>query len=112
MGANAFHVCYGIRWEVDGTDCEEAERLERREDPRILAARNYSLDHWWGSTAEEGRYFLLIGNMVGNFGWEGEHAASLGDAEAQRLMDETRKKPRAAGFGEEPAWYFQFEPDR
>jgi hypothetical protein len=112
MSANLFHVCYGIRWEVDGSDDEEIGRLERREDPRILASRDCGLPHWWGSTADEGHSFLLIGEMVGHFGWEGRHAARLEDAEMVRVMDETRSKLRAAGFVEEPAWHFQFEPDR
>lgn len=112
MGADAFHVCYGIRWEVDGTGDEEVGRLERREDPRILTARKHGLNHWWGETTEEGRYFLLVGTVIGKFGWEGNHSARLGDAEAERVMEQTKRKLQSAGFDGEPAWYFQFEPDR
>jgi hypothetical protein len=28
-----------------------------------------------------------------------------------RLMEETKQKLRAAGFEDEPAWHYQFEPD-
>lgn len=112
MGADAFHVCYGIRWEVNGSDDEEIERLERREDPRILAARKHGLNHWWGVTADEGQHFLLVGAIVGNFGWEAKRVATLGDAEVARVMDQTKRKLQAAGLDGEPAWHFQFEPDR
>jgi hypothetical protein len=113
MGADVFHVCYGIRWDIDGSDEVEVERLEVRQDCRVRAARKHGLGHWWGSTADEGRYFLLVGTFIGHFGWEGKTAVVRhGDAELVRVMEKTKRKLQAAGFSEEPAWYFQFEPDR
>ncbi|WP_165228192.1 hypothetical protein [Aquisphaera insulae] len=111
MGADAFHVCYGLRWEFDATDKAVVDLLERRSDPRQLAARLHRLDLWWGTTSEDGIGFLLVGKLVGRFGWEGERSAQLDDPKAARLADEVRLRLRAAGFTDEPAWLFQFEPD-
>jgi len=112
VGANAFHVCYGLRWDIVTAGENEVSLLERREDPRQVAARQHRLDSWWGMTTDEERYFLIIGRLVGHFGWEGEHDARLDGTEVPRLMEETRQRLRAAGFTHEPAWHFQFEPDR
>jgi hypothetical protein len=111
MGADAFHVCYGLRWEVDGPNEDEVTLLEKRQDTRQVAARKHRLDSWWGITTDQRRYFVLVGKLVGSFGWENEHAARLADSELARLVEETRRKLREAGFEEEPAWHYQFEPD-
>ena len=111
MGADAFHVCYGLRWEIDSSSEGEVAQLERREDPRQLAAKRFGLDSWWGVTTDEGRYFLLVGKLVGNFGWEGEHAAQISGAVAMRLIEETTAKLRMAKLEGEPAWHYQFQPD-
>ena len=112
MGAEAFHVCYGLRWDIDATDEDAIALLERRSDPRQLAARRHDLDSWWGITTDEGLCFLLVGKLVGSFGWEGRHSAELGDQEVAGLAEEILPKLRAAGFAAEPAWHLQFEPDR
>ena len=111
MGADAFHVCYGLRWEVDAANEEEVTRLERRQDLRQVAARSHSLDSWWGVTTDQGRYFLLVGKLIGSFGWENEHTGRIEDTELMRLAEETKKKLRTAGFDAEPACHYQFEPD-
>ena len=112
MGANAFHVCYGLRWDIDATDEDSVALLERRSDPRQIAARRHDLDSWWGMTTDEGLCFLLVSKLVGSFGWEGRHSAELGDHEVAGLAGEILPKLRAAGFAAEPSWHFQFEPDR
>src|ERR1700722_15032921 len=104
MSAEAFHVCYGLRWDVDAANADELTSLEKRQDPRQLAAQRHMLDCWWGVTTDEGRYFVLVGKMIGSFGWEHEHAASLEDSELARLVEETKGRLRAAGFEETPAW--------
>jgi len=111
MGADAFHVAYGLRWEIDASSESEITLLERRQDPRQLAAKLHELDCWLGVTTDQERYFLLVGKLVGNFGWEGKHTATLGDAEQARLISETRAKLLAGGFESEPGWHYQFEPD-
>lgn len=112
MGADAFHVCYGLRWEVDTNDEPVTSTLERRTDPRQIAARRQGLDSWWGSTTDERIVFLLIGKLLGHYGWEGTHSAQLDSTGVVSLMEETRLKLLAAGFTDEPAWLFQFEPNR
>ena len=111
MGADAFHVCYGLRWEVDADNEQEVTLLEQRQDPRQLAARKHKLDSWWGATADQRRYFILVGKLISNFGWENEHAMRLEDADLARFVEETKQKLQAAGFDELPAWHYQFEPD-
>lgn len=111
MGAESFHVCYGLRWEVDAANEDEVTLLEKRQDARQVAARQHKLDSWWGVTTDERRYFLLVGKIVAHFGWEGEHTGRLDDSEMNRVMEQTKQKLRMAGFEGEPAWHYQFEPD-
>jgi hypothetical protein len=111
MSAESFIVYYGLRWELGAAEGEQITLLERRRDPRQLAAVQHGLDFWWGRTTDEERYFVLLGRQVGPFGWEGESLVRLTDAEAAQLVTETRDRLRAAGFADEPAWYYQFEPD-
>jgi hypothetical protein len=111
MGADAFHVCYGLRWDVDAAKEGEITLLEKRQDLRQIAAKTHRLDSWWGPTTEQGRYFLTVGKLVGNFGCEGKGAARIEDAELTRLMAETRRKLKAAGLEGEPAWHFEYVPD-
>jgi len=111
MGADVFHVCYGLRWEVDAANEEEVSLLEERQDPRQIAAKNNKLDTWWGVTTDQGRYFLTVGKLVGNFGCEGNHTARLEDGEMARLMAEARQRLHAAGLEGEPAWHCQYIPD-
>ena len=112
MGADAFHVCYGLRWDIDVDDDAATSALERRSDPRQAAAKRHGLDSWWGITTDESRDFLLIGKLFGDFGWEGVLAGRLDSSEVAPLMEDTSAKLRVAGFTEQPAWHFQFEPDR
>ena len=112
MGASAFHVCYGIRWEVDVSDAATVQLLEQRQHPHQVAAKLHRLQSWWGGTTDEGRYFVLVGRLIGHYGWEGERAGQLTDAEAAALVAETADRLRAAGIEEQPAWHYQFEPDR
>lgn len=112
MGADAFHVYYGLRWEVDADSEGELSLLELVDDPRQIAAREHGLDHWWGTSADEHVYFILVGRLVGHFGWQHDHDGQLDGAAISELMEETRERLRAAGFYNEPAWHFQFEPDR
>ena len=111
MGADAFHIYYGLRWEIDADAEEELDRLEAESDPRQIAAQRHGLDTWWGPTADEDVYFLLVGKLVGHFGWQYEHDGRLMNTAVPHLMEETREKLQAAGFGDEPAWHFQFVPD-
>lgn len=53
-----------------------------------------------------------MGKLIGNFGWEGKPAARVEGAELVEIMELVRAKLLAAGFVDEPAWHFHFEPDR
>ncbi len=112
MGADAFHVCYGVRREVDADDATTVESLELRRHPWQVAAKQHWLQSCWGVTTDERRFFVLVGRMVGRFGWEGESAGQLATAAADAVATETAERLRAAGIEGVPAWHFQFEPDR
>lgn len=112
MGADAFHVCYGVRREVDVADAKTVELLEQRRHPLQISARQHQLRCWWGATIDERRFFVLVGRIIGHFGWEGEPAGHLSDVEATAVMAETAERLRGAGIEGQPAWHFQFEPDR
>jgi hypothetical protein len=112
VSADAFHVCYGVRREVDAADNETVELLEFRRHQWQVAAKQHGLQVWWGRTIDERRFFVLVGRMVGRYGWEGEAAGQLADAEVGAVMAETAQRLRAAGIESQPAWHFQFEPDR
>ena len=58
------------------------------------------------------RYFLLIGKIVGHFGYEFDDCGDLEDAKAAHMMEETRERLSEAGFEARPGWHFQFSPDR
>lgn len=112
MGADAFHVFYGLRWEVDANAEEEMSLLESRDDPRQGAARKHGLDCWWGATMDENVYYILVGRLVGHFGWQHDADGLIEPSDLAELMEETQRKLRTAGFVEAPAWRFQFEPNR
>lgn len=112
MGAEVFHVCYGIRQELDADDELTLQALQSRRHPWQIAARQQRLDCWWGITTDEYKYFLLVGHFIGHFGWEGEAVVQLSVAEATAVVIETAERLRASGIEGQPAWHFQFEPDR
>jgi hypothetical protein len=110
MSADSFYVGYGVRWEVDASDTEAIRRLEERRDSRQLAAKQHKLRCWWGATSDETRYFVLIGRLVGQYGWEDEAAGKIAKTDAIAVMKETESRLRAAGFEQPAAWHFQFIP--
>jgi hypothetical protein len=112
LGAAAFYVCYGVKREVDIGESSVVNLLECRLHPWQLSARRHQLTCWWGITVDERKFFVLLGQMIGRFGLENAAAGRLSDAEASSLMVEARDRLRAAGVDDEPAWHFQFEPDR
>ena len=107
MGGDSFLACYALRW--DGTDAEEIRQLEKRADPRLVAARDNGLKHWWGGTEDQERCFLLIGTELGTFGWEGDSMRTIAHEEFIKIADDPREKLRRAGFDESRALHFQFQ---
>jgi hypothetical protein len=112
MSAESFHVCFGIRWEVGSDDEDTIDQLERRTDARQLAAKRYKLDCWWGQTIDEQVYYVLVGKIVAHMGREGANVLRFDEVEFARIAEATKECLRSAGFEDEPAWHFQFEPDR
>jgi len=107
MGASNFHVYYGLRFDLAGSDLTP---FERQESPQQVAAREHGLDCWWGVTNDES-HFLLLGSSIGNFGWEYLPNNSTDDAKLTQLMSDTKSKLAAAGYSDSPALHCQFEPD-
>lgn len=48
MGADLFHVCYGIRQEVNEDNAETLNALEGRRHPWQILSRQHGLECWWG----------------------------------------------------------------
>jgi hypothetical protein len=111
MSAEGFVVYYGLRWDIRQDDEATVQALERREDQRIQSARRHGLETYWGRTEEEERFFLFVGKELGCFGREGQNSAQVKDEELLRVLDETKRKLKAAGFLGLPALHCQFEPD-
>lgn len=112
MSADWFHVWYGIRLDIKTADASSVEALELRQHPWQVAARQHQLQSWWGRTEDEQRMFVLLGRIVGHFGWEAEPSCQLTEAEASGLVAETNVRLRSSGIDIDPAWHFQFEPDQ
>ena len=107
MGASNFHVYYGLRFDLAD---EDLTPFERQESAQQVAANEYGLDCCWGVTNEES-HFLLLGAVIGNFGWEYLPNNSTDDAKLTQIMADTKSKLAAAGYTDPPSLHCQFEPD-
>ncbi len=111
MGADSTLVFYGVRFAVAP---DEIEALEARRDSRVLLARKFRLDHWWGdfATAAGGReQFLFIGTKLSQIGFEGEFEKRICRSRLTEVMDQIDDKLSCAGFDGEAEFYVQFQPD-
>ncbi|REK11205.1 MAG: hypothetical protein DWQ37_14840 [Planctomycetota bacterium] len=109
MSADACIVYFGLRFE---TADHEMEALESRTDPRIVAARDARLRHFWENFFVDGdRYLLFVGAQIAILGPENGLETQLTRAELETIMQETKVKLRAAGFQGEPKLYVQWYPD-
>jgi len=111
MSADGFVVYYGLRWDISQDDKATVTALETRQDYRLQAARRHGLDTYWGRTEQEDRYFLAVGKELGVFGGENHNVARFEDVELLMIMDQTKRKLKAAGFDGIPALLCQYEPD-
>jgi hypothetical protein len=105
MGADAFIVYFGIRYTVESED--ELDRLERRDDPRLVAARKARLKTYFGRATEGEDHCLLVGSELGQFGVEAKMEAELTEEELQRVAAETAEKLVQAGLEGRPKRYLQ-----
>ncbi|TWT99770.1 hypothetical protein Pla108_07130 [Botrimarina colliarenosi] len=111
MGADATMVFFGVRF---ATTEEESDALSNETDPRMLAAINHQLDHWWGSYSQDPineQEFLFVGKKIVRIGYEHEFELVLALNELRVLAEDAVVKLRAAGFSDKPQLYVQFAPD-
>lgn len=111
MGADATMAFFGLRFK---TSEEENNGLEHRTDPRIVAARDQNLDHWWGHFSVDyynEQSYLFIGKIIGRIGHEDDYEVVITPSELITTMSESRDRLKKAGFSDEPRLFVQFEPD-
>jgi hypothetical protein len=105
MGADAFVVFYGTRYEVG--DADEADALDHHNDPRLAAAKRGKLDTYGGRLTDGEPHFLFIGRLLGVFGVEGETLKSYSADELAKIADQTRDAMAALGLPGQPQFWFQ-----
>src|SRR5687768_7989361 len=109
MGADLLVVYFGLRYEIESGG--DVEGLERRDDPRMSAARKAGLSTYWGRENDAGGYYLLVGTELGRFGVESRSRAELGEGELGNVAEQTRQKLHEAGLQGEPRFHFQLDSD-
>jgi hypothetical protein len=70
MGADAFHVFFGVRHLIQSE--QELAALEDRTDTRLVAARKARLNTCFGRATDGTSHLLLIGYDLGTFGVENQ----------------------------------------
>lgn len=109
MAAEASLAFFGIRYEVSE---DEIEALEERSHPGLVAARKIGLKHYWGNFGAPGeQYLLFVGASLGVIGVEGANEVQLPADQLSHIIADTTTKLRRAGFLEQPALYFQRQPE-
>ncbi len=100
-------VCvYGVRYAV--TPYGDVGKFEALYDPRLETAKRLGLVSHFGQPVPGEPYVLLIGTEIGTFGPSADQRREVGDAEIHRMMVDTRKKLRTAGFVDEPSLQLQW----
>jgi hypothetical protein len=108
MSTDACIVYFGLRYEMRE---DEIEGVERRLDPRIVAARKVGLKHYWGNFGGvDEKYLLFIGSELGVLGPENANAINLSKNELKALFDNTGVKLNEAGFAGVPSLYLEWQP--
>ncbi len=110
MGADAFVVCYGMRYSL-GLDADISDEalavFEEDRDPRMVAAAKAGLKTWWGKETDGGEYFLFVGAVLGHLGIEWDMNRTIADPELVQAMERTRRLLKEAGLEGTPALHFQ-----
>ena len=107
MGADAFIVFYGVRFDVG--DADESESLAVKNDTRLALAKRGGLDTYIGRVTDGEPYFLFVGRRLGLFGVEGATSMSFKTEELAQLATETDTRLSALGIRGEPKFWFQLE---
>jgi len=127
MGAEAFVVYYGVRYEVEDPselDMLEYSSMSRQSNngspidgldadqwhPKVRAAVSVGLEWTWGITQEE-TYYLLIGKELGWLGWEHVGEVAIPTQELEATIAETKRQLHVAEFNEPVALHAHHEPD-
>jgi hypothetical protein len=109
MGADAVVAYFGVNYAIPLKNKTEIASLERKEDSRLLAAKNAGLHTWWGRITDGQPYHLLIGHQLAILGVENETSRKIGVPDLMTLLERTRDKLTSAGFTEEPAVHLLLE---
>ena len=113
MGADAFSVWYGLRFEIDveATDNSSFDRVmepfETNVEARMVAAHSAGLAAWTDRDTEGGTYYLGIGSEIGRFGGEYLFHRALRDSDLTEIQFQTRAKLQAAGIEGTASLHFQ-----
>lgn len=104
MGADAFIVFYGVRYEIPATD-ESLEPFEMRTAPLYQQANRARLKTYFDRMTDGEPYFFYVGTELGCFGIENDSLKSYTSTELQRIITETDAKLREGGFeGRQKLW--------
>jgi len=109
MSADFVVFYYGLKFPVRE---EEIEELKGGKHPHQIAAREFSLDCYWGNfSAVDDEYYVLVGKKIGIIGCEHEWNQEISDFELTEIIAGTKSALNRAGFKEQPKLLMHFEPD-
>jgi hypothetical protein len=111
MGADAVVAYLGVQYRIPANRGQEIEGLERKKDPRLVAARKAGLQSWWGRMTPGQPYQLLIGRELGILGAENEGTIRVDLEDFFVIIEETKTKLLSAGFTDVPALHLVLEAD-
>lgn len=98
-------VFFGVRY-------LSADEIDDETDPRAQAAKAHDLDTWSGrryppTDADERPYFLLVGEKIGQVGYDGSCEASAGLSRLTEKVRTATARLGAAGLTGAPALWVQ-----
>jgi len=102
-------VFFGVRFELTE---DEVTALEERTHPKLVAATQCGLKHYWGNFDAPGRrYLLFIGDRLGVLGLEDDREIEISTVELAARMKDTEIKLQRAGIVTAAALYLQWQAD-
>jgi len=107
MGADAFVVFYGIRYEIH--DEHEIDAVSENSDPRITAAKQGKLDFYMGRLTDGEPHFLFVGRRLGVFGVQNEMLKVYSAEDLARIAKHTEASIRSVGLSESARFWFQLD---
>jgi hypothetical protein len=107
MGADAFIVFYGTRYQVG--DADAADALNEHSDPRLGAAKHGGHDIYIGRVTEDAPYYLFIGRRLGILGVEGETLKEYSAHDFAGIAKQTDEAITSLGLPGQPQFWFQLQ---